>query len=205
MNKTSRFYNKEQDAFIIANYYTMDVLDIAKYVGTDKRSVWKRAALLGLRKKDLKRWSEQEDELIRFYWSKRTQQKIVAKLLNRHVSELSSRSKKIGCYPWKRPPVLRFGRPVTLLPDGSSVMTHRHVASKMVGRVLTPNDHVHHIDFDKFNNDESNLHIFTSAAAHKRCHSQFSQIVPQLFQLGIVKFDKENGLYILTDKYKHIS
>ena len=43
------------------------------------------------------------------------------------------------------------------------VYYHRYVASQKIGRWLTPEEHVHHIDGNKLNNDPDNLMILSSS------------------------------------------
>jgi hypothetical protein len=201
MCRTGRHYNKEQDAYILANYGTMYVGDIAEYVGTTKKSVWRRASALGL-KRPYKRWTPEEDEVIRSAWERFEQQVPTAEKLGRNAKELAERAKKLGCTPWRRKLLIRYGRPCVTLEDGNVVLEHRHVASQILGRPLTSSDFVHHIDFDKFNNDPSNLHVFASVSAHRKCHTQFEHFVSELFRRGIIEFDRTNGVYRLceTDK-----
>jgi hypothetical protein len=47
---------------------------------------------------------------------------------------------------------------------------HRVIAEQMSGRKLLRNEHVHHIDGDKHNNDPSNLMIL-SASDHAKLHA----------------------------------
>lgn len=49
------------------------------------------------------------------------------------------------------------------------VYFHRHVASQTVGYWLTSQEHVHHIDGNKFNNDPSNL-LICSPQEHIEIH-----------------------------------
>ncbi len=55
-------------------------------------------------------------------------------------------------------------------PSDSSVYYHRHLASLKVGRWLSPEEHVHHVDENKLNNKEENLQVL-SAAEHGRVHN----------------------------------
>jgi hypothetical protein len=50
------------------------------------------------------------------------------------------------------------------------VMYHRHILESFLGYYLSSEYHVHHIDFDKTNNDVSNL-IAIKHAAHNRLHA----------------------------------
>ena len=49
------------------------------------------------------------------------------------------------------------------------VYYHRHVASMMLGRWLTSDEHVHHVDEDRGNNDPCNLEVLTQEQ-HGREH-----------------------------------
>ena len=52
---------------------------------------------------------------------------------------------------------------------------HRLVASWKVGRALTPEEHVHHMDHNKFNFSPENLHVYANAAEHFADHPEIAQ------------------------------
>ena len=53
-------------------------------------------------------------------------------------------------------------------PKGrASIAVHRYVMAQHLGRPLTPDELVHHIDGNKLNNDISNLELTTSSEHHK--------------------------------------
>ncbi len=54
--------------------------------------------------------------------------------------------------------------------DGQKIGEHRHIVEQQLGRKLTQNEVVHHIDGDKLNNDPSNLMVLTRSE-HTRLHS----------------------------------
>lgn len=59
-------------------------------------------------------------------------------------------------------------------PDAFSdgyVYEHRLVASKMLGRILTRTEFVHHKDFNGLNNSPDNLMVFASNSDHTAYHS----------------------------------
>lgn len=53
---------------------------------------------------------------------------------------------------------------------GTTMMKHRYVAQKSIGRLLKKEEVVHHIDCNDRNNSEDNLYVFRHTAAHARWH-----------------------------------
>ena len=74
---------------------------------------------------------------------------------------------------------------------------HRLIAEKMLGRPLTKEDIVHHVDLDKLNNEEYNLYI-CNKSEHTKLHKQLEQCAAELFKFGYIIFD--NGKYIINSK-----
>lgn len=52
----------------------------------------------------------------------------------------------------------------------SSDREHRKVMENYIGRKLNSNEHVHHVDFDKTNNDINNLFLFNDVHEHNSYH-----------------------------------
>ena len=50
------------------------------------------------------------------------------------------------------------------------ILEHRYVAGQKLGRLLLPEEVVHHLDEDKFNNDPNNLIVFKTQADHTAFH-----------------------------------
>ncbi len=190
----SRYYTQEEDKYILANYTSSKVDDIAKHLGKTKKSVYKRAYVLGL-SKPIKRWDEERNNYVRECWENRMQQKDVAKNLGIRISELSTQAKKLGLHPWRRIKLVRYGRACVILQDGTRELEHRYVASKILGRNLTSTDYVHHIDFDKHNNSPDNLHVFNTMSAHATCHKQFEKLGKELIRQRVVEFDRDTAQY----------
>lgn len=63
------------------------------------------------------------------------------------------------------------------------VMEHRLVMEKKLGRYLTPEEVVHHMDGDKLNNDESNLELFANRGEHLKAHFDAIHEVDRLRKL----------------------
>lgn len=71
------------------------------------------------------------------------------------------------------------------------VLEHRVVAGAKPGEI------VHHIDGDKLNNHRSNLHVFESNSMHTKAHKSLEAVGYALISLGMVYFDKTEGVYKL--------
>lgn len=190
----SRYYTQEQNEYILANYSSNKVDDIAKHLGKTKKSVYKRAYALGL-SKPIKRWDEARNDYVHKCWQNGMQQKDVAQTLGIRISELSTQAKKLGLHPWRRIKLVRYGRACVILEDGTRELEHRHVASQILGRKLNSDDNVHHIDFDKHNNNPENLHVFKSKSEHAICHKQFEKLGKELIRQGVVEFDRDTAQY----------
>jgi len=50
------------------------------------------------------------------------------------------------------------------------VMEHRLIMEEYLGRYLNPDETIHHIDFNKSNNDINNLYLFESDSKHRDYH-----------------------------------
>jgi len=74
------------------------------------------------------------------------------------------------------------------------VFEHRLVAEKHLGRYLTKEEVVHHIDFDPENNDWNNLYI-SNRSKHSKLHREINKIIIKLLKQGIVSFNRERGIY----------
>lgn len=55
----------------------------------------------------------------------------------------------------------------TVTVDGKQVREHRHLMELSIGRKLTPDEHVHHVNGDSLDNRLENLEILTNAE-HQR-------------------------------------
>jgi hypothetical protein len=56
----------------------------------------------------------------------------------------------------------------TISVNNEDFLEHRYIMEQHIGRKLTTQEQVHHIDFDKFNNNISNLFLCSSDAEHAK-------------------------------------
>jgi hypothetical protein len=71
------------------------------------------------------------------------------------------------------------------------VYQHRLIIEQELGRYLTDNELVHHLDLDPTNNDLSNLILLNSASEHGRLHS--------MLQIVLVELLNEDDLRNITE------
>jgi hypothetical protein len=58
------------------------------------------------------------------------------------------------------------------------VYIHRYVMEKHLGRYLTPDETIHHIDGNKSNNHITNLCLYSSKSTHQKTHYLSTQATP---------------------------
>lgn len=75
------------------------------------------------------------------------------------------------------------------------VKEHRQVIEIALGRELTKQEQVHHIDGNKQNNQLDNLVVLSNSSEHTKLHKQLEALAMELYNKGIIKFDKEKKLY----------
>ena len=189
------FYTKRQDDFLRKKYSSLKHSVIARTLGRSIISIRKRGAKLGLNK-HLKRWTLQEDLLLKRFFL-RIPLKDFAKKLNRSSVEVSTRRKQLGLGSWKKPRKgTHSGRPILGFSKGQPIYTHRFVLERHLKRKLKSSEIVHHINFDKGDNTLLNL-IVLSRSQHRKTHMSFEHLVPILVKKNIIGFDKQNLFYFL--------
>lgn len=66
------------------------------------------------------------------------------------------------------------------------MMEHRLVMEKHLGRYLKLEESIHHLDYDKSNNNIDNLHLFFSEKEHQAHHQMlFSAVADELKMMGL--------------------
>ena len=193
-----RIYTSDEDKVIKEKYGDLSVEEIADILKRDVQSIRKRASKLGVTK-PLKRWSTKEDNIIQNHHKNGGQLKDLVNILDRGLSEVSSRAKKLGYSPWRTGSGKHSGRPIDGFKDGKPVYTHRRVAEHSLGRKLKSSEIVHHIDFDKENNTMDNF-VILSRSEHRKAHMTFEAIVPELLRREIIGFNRETHSYFLKEE-----
>ena len=198
---------KEQETFIKENYQNYSVKELAAMFGLSNKCMRAKIERLGIKLAPLNRnkkvvWEEWQidflkenyvnmeyKEIAKYFGGNFTEGTILRKI---QALKLPSKNSIMGhriktdSYGYK---FYNVGK--------KRIFLHRENAEKMIGRKLTSADKVHHIDCNKSNEDCSNLYV-CSLQKHKKLHFQLEQIARQLYEIGYIVFDRENGEYLLN-------
>lgn len=72
---------------------------------------------------------------------------------------------------------------------GGSIYEHIHIIETEIGRKLTRDECIHHIDMDKSNNDRNNLMLMTKSK-HRQLHNLYGIYTANLIKSGAITLDE---------------
>ena len=72
---------------------------------------------------------------------------------------------------------------------GKTIIEHVHIIETEIGRKLTKDECVHHIDMDKSNNERNNL-MLTNRKEHVRLHHAYELYTANLIKSGTITLDE---------------
>ena len=75
------------------------------------------------------------------------------------------------------------------------VAEHRLVMESHIGRYLTPQERVHHINLKKDDNNLNNLVLFSSDSEHFKSHGSLNACVATLIEQGVLQFNRSKNIY----------
>jgi len=81
------------------------------------------------------------------------------------------------------------------------VAEHILVATEQAGRMLQPDECVHHKDLDKHNNKPNNL-VICDRKQHRQYHLELELVAIQLYREGLVNF--ADGHYVISDELQEV-
>jgi len=100
---------------------------------------------------------------------------------------------------WKGGRGLKCGYWTVYCPDHPRAMNIRRVyehilvAEKKYGRFIKKEEPIHHIDFDKQNNNPNNLYLCKDQSEHRNLHQSLEDVARELFLKSKLKF--KDGKY----------
>lgn len=75
---------------------------------------------------------------------------------------------------------------------------HRLVASDSIGRLVTREEKVHHINNNREDYRPENLYVCKSTGHHRSIHNQLEEVAMGLVKSGAIAFDMDEGKYKLS-------
>ncbi|KKL08366.1 hypothetical protein LCGC14_2576590 [marine sediment metagenome] len=80
-------------------------------------------------------------------------------------------------------------------PQNGYIQEHVLIAEKVLGRYLTKEERVHHINGDILDNDPKNLYVCKNTSKHHKLHGQLQKTAFEMVKNGIIIFNKELNKY----------
>ena len=77
--------------------------------------------------------------------------------------------------------------------NNGRIFEHILIAEKKYGRFIQKGEPIHHIDFDKQNNDPDNLYLCKNHKEHQRLHYSLEEVARELYRQKVLGF--KNGKY----------
>lgn len=83
-----------------------------------------------------------------------------------------------------------YENPARVSDRGKRKLLHRYLMEQKIGRELSSDEPVHHIDMDKNNNVIENLWLYKNTSEHIKGHYSLVKLVSELMSKGIIEFVK---------------
>src|SRR3990167_655870 len=164
-----------------------------------------------MKKKSLSiRWTKKyREKVVKLYFKYKNAGKVASKL-NKFRSSILRILKQEGVYikpsgkgeghsQWKGGRGIKSGYWTIYNPTHPRVLNigrvyeHIVVAEKKYGRPIKKGEPIHHIDFDKLNNNPNNLYLCKNHKEHKDLHYSLEEVARELFRQRKLGF--KNGKY----------
>lgn len=201
MPHNKRFTTDEIN-FIKTNYTDLTIVEMATILCRTPKSVRGKVERLGLPLRSLDRntahlWTDSELEILKNNFQLPDYE--LHKMLPSHSAISICRKRlELGLRKIDGSPYIN-GDYLMTYKGGQKIFIHKQVVSDSIGRPLTKDERVHHIDGNKLNNELDNLYLCSDRAAHGKVHSSLQEVAFQLVRKGIIKFDSESGTYHLVE------
>lgn len=159
----------EIDPYIVENYHKENATVIANKFNMKPSQIRDRAnKKLKLKKQPKFNWTKEHKKYVKDNYAKLGARPIADKL-GIHIYRVNKMAQELGVkYQPKDWYICKEGYKV-VGKSSNRILEHRKVMQEHLGRELTSDEIVHHIDGNKLNNDISNL-VLTTRSAHIEEH-----------------------------------
>ena len=198
-------WTESEILFIQKNYKKLGAKQVSEILNRSPKSVRTKAEricvriLFSERAKNVE-WSESEKEIIRN--NKFTSIRELEILLpNRTGTAIKAMRHKLRCVNCSEPKLTSRGYKYLWHERRNGkkkiIFEHRKVVEDAIGRELKSSEQVHHIDFNKLNNEIENLYLCENAVEHRIIHHSIEPLISQLLERGIIRFNRNTKKYEL--------
>lgn len=196
---TKRYSNSEIQ-FILNNYKTMSVREIASTLNRTEKGIRHKIEQLNLNLSDLPRnaafqFNDEQIAFIKENYLKLSDEKM-SRILNISANQICLKRISLGLRIHHCNEYIEDGYAKRYI-DGKKVWVHRHNAELKYGRKLDKSEKVHHINGDKLDNRPENLYVCSDRSFHDIVHHSLRKVAFELVKQGVIKFDENSGKYHL--------
>lgn len=193
-----RHYTESEIEFIKENYDKMSVKEIAEHLGRTQKAIRNRMEILHISLSTLERnaphkWTDYEISFIRDNFETLSDAKI-GKALGLTTDMIFRKRWEMGIRINKRDPYIS-NEYVYQYINGVRTPLHRYTMEQHIGRKLSKEERVHHINGDKQDYRIENLYLCENRSEHMLVHASLEKVAYELIKSGVIKFNKETGQY----------
>ena len=197
-------YNKRftepEIQFLKDNYTILSTEELAAALDRTERGVRGKLERLGLSLCTLDRnkpyeWTDEQLLFLKENYNTLSDAKM-SKILGITASSICRKRIELGLRVHKYEPYI-CSEYVFQYIDGVRTPLHRHVVEQRIGRKLTKEERVHHINGDKTDYRSENLYLCSDKAEHGNVHDSLEKVAFELVKSGVIKFDPVKGCYYL--------
>lgn len=210
---SSRYWTQEEDNYLIKNLNDISRKQIAAYLGRTLSAINERVGVLGLTKpkKNSGSLSDSDINILKKYAGELTDKEIYEKFFSNKFSspsrisriraKLRLKSKKLS-HDFGDTYLSKDGYVMISGEKGKRRYLHVQVMEEYLGRPLTSEERVHHIDGNKENNSIDNLFLCANKSIHSTVHKQLEQVGFELIRKGVIVFQQGRHVF-LNGRFKN--
>lgn len=191
-------WTEEDRNFLIKHYSTMTFEELAEHFNVSRKRIYETYIYMGLIKRCRtgKPWTVKDTSKLKIMvdenksineisevFSDRTNQAIIGKR-RKYIKKANKKEFR------ERKGYLE------IFVDTKYIAYHRYLMEQFTGKPLPPNIHIHHLDFNKKNNQIYNL-IMLSKGQHSHVHREIKKLVKPLMDAGFITYDIYFNEYVL--------
>lgn len=202
-------WSKEEEKFLKENYDKLTVKEIGEKIGRTGKAVRGKLERLGISLRNLNRqeifkWDKFQIEFLKNNFRNMSDKEIAIQLFNEDNDKAAARvfrkRKSLKLVKDEKGLIYKENKSeyVSRYYKGEKIYQHIENAEIKIGRKIKKGEVVHHINGKKKDNSIKNLYVCDSLSKHVKLHDELEKISLELFEIGLIKFDEEEGRYYIN-------